>query len=153
MPRKKYPKPEPLERLRIYYGIVPIDVEVWANLADQGGRGSWTKRKASTALDILIDAYTDKLLNPLQTPHLSNLTLRRLLGKRQVSYLVAENKKILKKHNLSFEKTAHGLLAVELQKTFIVLKNAVVNNPNSLGCLNINSPEYLLGQKLLKGTF
>ena len=153
MPRKKLPKPEPLEQFRIYYGIIPVDVEIWANSADEGGRGSWRKRDASTALDILIEAFTDKLLNPLNNQGFIDNTLKLLLGKRQTTKLISENKKILRKHKISLQKTAQWLLAAELQKTFITLKNAVVNNPNNLGHLPINSTNHQLRQKLLKGTF
>ena len=153
MPRKKFPKVQPLERIRTYYGIIPIEATVWANLADEGGRGSWKKRQASAALDILIEAYTDKLLNPLHTRNVSDTALRRLLGKRQTSKLVMEIKSILRRHGLSFEKTALWLLAADLQKTFIVLQNAIVSNQNTLGHLPPNTPEFNIREKLLKGTF
>jgi hypothetical protein len=153
MPRKKFPKPEPLGRIQTYYGIVPVDVEIWANTADEGGRGSWKRRDASTALTILIETYTDRLLNELHPPKLSDLTLKRLLGNRQTSNLVEEIKPILRKHRLSFGKTALWLLAAELQKTFIVLRNAIESNQSNLGYLPSNSPEFKIRQKMSKGTF
>lgn len=153
MPRKKFPKPEPLERIQIYYGIVPIDLEIWANTADEGGRGSWKKRGASTALTILIETYTDRLFNELHPPKLSDSTLKRLLGNRQTSKLVEEIKPILRKRRISLGKTALWLLAEELQKTFIVLRNAIVSNQHNLECLPSNSPEFKIRQKMLKGTF
>lgn len=153
MPRKKFPKPEPLGRIQTYYGIVPVDVEIWANTADEGGRGSWKRRQTSTALTILIETYTDRLLNEWHPPKLSDLSLKRLLGNRQTSKLVEEIKPILRKHRLSFGKTALWLLAAELQKTFIVLRNAIVSNQSNLGYLPSNSPEFKFRQKMLKGTF
>lgn len=153
MPRKKSPKPEPLERIQTYYGIVPVDVEIWANTADEGGRGSWKKRNASTALAILIEVYTDRLLNELHPPKLSDFTLKRLLGNRQTSKLVEEIKPILRKHRISLGKTTLWLLAEELQRTFIVLQNAIVSNQKNLKSLPSNSPEFKIRQKMLKGTF
>jgi hypothetical protein len=153
MPRKKLPKPEPMERIQTYYGIAPLDIEVWVNKADQGGRGSWKRRDTNTAFNILVETYTDRLLNELHPPTLSDSTLKRLLGNRQTSKLVEEIKPVLKKHRLSFGKTALWLLAAELQKTFIVLRNAIVTNQNSLGHLPTNSPEFKIRQKILKGTF
>lgn len=153
MPRKKFPKPEPLERIQTYYGIVPVDVEIWANTADEGGRGSWKRRQTSTALTILIEVYSDRLLNEWHPPTLSDSTLKRLLGYRQTSMLVEEIKPILRKHRISLGKTALWLLAEELQKTFIAIQNAILSNSNNLGHLPSNSPEFKIRQKILKGTF
>jgi len=83
MPRKKFPKPEPLGRIQTYYGIVPVDVEIWANTADEGGRGSWKRRDASTALTILIETYTDRLLNELHPKGLKPKEIAELLEKKQ----------------------------------------------------------------------
>lgn len=153
MPRKKLKKPTPLEIIRIFYGIEIIEIEVWDNIADAGGRGSWRKRSANIALNLLIDSYADKLINPLQTPTLSDRTLKRLLGHRQTSKLAEEIKPILRRHKLFFKKTAIWLLAQELQKTFIVLRNALKANEGNLRHLAINSPEERIRQKMLKGTF
>lgn len=153
MPRKKFPKPEPLERIQTYYGIVPVDVEIWANTADEGGRGSWKKREASNALSILIETYSDRLFNELHPPKLSDSTLKRLLGHKQTSKLVEEIKPILRRHRISLGKTALWLLAEELQKTFVVIQNAIVSNQHNLEYLPSNSPEFKIRQKMLKGTF
>ncbi len=153
MPRKKLPKPEPLERIQTYYGIVPVDVEIWANTADEGGRGSWKRRDASTALTILIEVYSDRVLNEWHPPKLSDSTLKRLLGYRQTSKLVEEIKPILRRHRISLGKTALWLLAEELQKRFIAIQNAILSYPNNLGYLPSNSPEFKIRQKILKGTF
>jgi hypothetical protein len=153
MARKKYPKPQPIERMTIYQGIMPIVIEVWNNPADSGERGSWKQRKAGDALNILIEVYADKLLNPLNPPNVSDITLRRLLSKRQTLNLVDDIKSVLRRKNISFGKTALWLLAKELQNTFVALRNATINNQANLGHLPIDSPEYILRQKLLKGTF
>ena len=153
MPRKKLPTLEPLDRIHGYYGILPVEIEVWDNEADQGGRGSWKKRGKGTAINILTDAFSDRLLNPLNSPTVSDGALKRLLGRRQTSKLVQEIKPILRKHRLFFQKTALWLLAQELQKTFIVLQNAIVNNQHNLGHLPFNSPEFRIREKILKGTF
>lgn len=153
MPRKKNPKPTPVERIRAFYGIETIDIEVWENLADIGTRGSWKKRKAGIALNLLIDSYTDKLINPLQTPTLCDRTLKRLLGHRQTSKLAEEIKPLLKRNKLFFGKTAIWLLAQELQKNFIALRNALKANEGDLPHLAIDSPEEKIKQKMLKGTF
>lgn len=153
MPRKKLPKPEPLERIHTYYGIVPLDIEIWANTADEGGRGSWKRRDVSTALSILIEVYTDRLLNELHPPKLSDSTLKRLLGNRQTSKLVEEIKPILRRHRISLGKTALWMLAKELHKTFVVIQNAIVSNQRNLEYLPSNSPEFKIRQKMLKGMF
>jgi hypothetical protein len=158
MPRKKYPKPQPLERYYIPRGdgiasLIIDELEIWNNLADTGERGSWRQRNASTALDILIGVYEVRLLNPYHPPTVSDIALKRLLGKRQTSKLVLEIKPILRKHKLSFQKTALWLLAQELQKTFVVIKNGIQNNSNNPTHISINSPEYQIQQKILKGTF
>jgi len=153
MSRKKPPIPTPIYWSTINHGIELIDLSVWNNLADEGRRGSWKKRPASTALSLLIDAYMDKLLNPLNSTTVSNNALIKLLGKRQTSKLIVEIKPILRKHKLSFGKTAIWLLAADLQKTFAILQNALVANQNSLKRLPINSTELRLRKKLLKGTF
>jgi hypothetical protein len=153
MPRKRYPKPQPIESMTIYEGIMPIFIEVWNNPADSGERGSWKKRKAGDALNILIEVYTDKLLNPLNPPNVSDITLRRLMSKRQTLNLVDDIKSIFRRKNISFGKTALWLIAKDLQKTFLALKNATIANQNNLGHLPQNSPEYQLRQKFLKGTF
>jgi hypothetical protein len=154
MPRKKYPKPKPLESFPLGAGILSIyTVEIWDNFADSGERGSWKKRKACDALNVLIQAYESKLLSPYNPPNVSDIALRRLLGNRQTSKLIDEIKPILKKNNLTLQKTALWMVAKDLQNTFKALKNAIVNNQNNLGHLPVNSPEYLLRQKILKGTF
>ena len=154
MPRKKNPKPKPLESFPLGKGLLSIyTVEIWDNFADSGERGSWKKRKACDALNILIQAYESKLLSPYNPPNVSDIALRRLLGNRQTSKLIEEIKPILKKNNLTLQKTALWLVARDLQNTFAALKNAIVNNQNNLGHLPLNSPEYLLRQKILKGTF
>jgi hypothetical protein len=154
MPRKKNPKPKPLESFPLGKGLLSIyTVEIWDNFADSGERGSWKKRKACDALNVLIQAYESKLLSPYNPPNVSDIALRRLLGNRQTSKLIEEIKPILKKNNLTLQKTALWLVAKDLQNTFEALKNAIVNNQNNLGHLPLNSPEYLLRQKILKGTF
>ena len=153
MPRKKYPKPQPIESMTIYEGIMPILVEIWNNPADSGGRGSWKQRKAGDALNLLIEVYAEKLLNPLNPPNFSDVTLRRLLSKRQTLNLVDDIKSVLRRKNISLGKTALWLLAKELQNTFVALRNATINNQENLGHLPIDSPEYIIRQKLLKGTF
>jgi len=153
MPRKKLPKPQPPERITIHEGIMAVDVEVWDNPADSRERGSWKKRKAGDALNILMQAYESKLLSPYNPPNVSDIALRRLLGNRQTSKLIEEIKPILKRNNIKLQKTALWLVAKDLQNTFIAIKNAIINNQNNLGHLPINSPEYQLRQKILKGTF
>jgi len=154
MARKKYPKPNPLESFTLGEGILSIyTVEVWDNFADSEERGSWKKRKACDALNILIQAYESKLLSIYNPPNVSDIALRRLLGSRQTSNLVEEIKPLLRRKNIVLQKTALWEVAKALQITFIALKNAVINNQNNLKHLPVNSPEYLLSQKLLKGTF
>ena len=153
MPRKKLPKPNPLETYFIENGIMSVAVEVWANKADAGGSGSWRMRKASAALDTLIKAYEDKLLNPYHSRGVSEVALKRLLGKRQTSKLVEEIRPILKKNGFEFQKTALWTLAEELQKTFIALRNGVVSNQSTLPHLTVNSEEARIRDRMLKGTF
>ncbi len=154
MPRKKYPKPKPLESFPLGKGILSIyRVEIWDNFADSRERGSWKRRKTCDALNILIQAYDSKLLSPYNPPNVSDIALRRLLGNRQTSKLIEEIKPILKRNNIKLQKTALWLVAKDLQNTFIAIKNAIINNQNNLGHLPINSSEYQLRQKILKGTF
>jgi len=154
VPRKKYPKPEPLESFPLGKGILGIyTVEIWDNFADSGERGSWQRKKACDALNILIKAYENTLLSPYNAPNVSDIALRRLLGDRQTSKLVVDIKPILKRKNITLQKTALWLVAKDLQSTFLALKNATINNQNNLKHLPVNSQEYLLRQKFLKGTF
>jgi hypothetical protein len=67
--------------------------------------------------------------------------------------LVDDIKSVLRRKNISLGKTALWLLAKELQNTFVALRNATINNQENLGHLPIDSPEYIIRQKLLKGTF
>jgi hypothetical protein len=153
MPRKKLPKPKPLATYLTNYGIQFIEAEEWANKADAGGRGSWRMRDASTALDVLIDAYEDKLLNQYHSKSVSELALKRLLGKRQTSKLVEDIKPILRKEGLAFQKTALWLLAEDLQKTFIALRNGLITNQNILPHIPVNSDVARIRDRMLKGTF
>lgn len=154
MPRKKRPKPKPLESFPLVTDILSIyTVEVWDNFADSGERGSWKKRQACDALNILIRAYESKLLSPFNSPNVSNIALKQLLGKRQTSKLIEEIKPLLKKNKITLQKTALWLVTKDLQNTFIALKNATINNNKSSVSLQVNSQEYLLSQKFLKGTF
>jgi hypothetical protein len=153
MPRQKFPKPKPLETYFIESGLMSVEFEVWANKADAGERGSWRMRKASAALDILIKAYEDRLLNPFHSRSVSEIALKRLLGKRQTSKLVEEIRPILKKNRFEFQKTALWSLAEELQTTFIAIRNGIASNQSTLPHLPVNSEEARIRDRMLKGTF
>ena len=153
MPRKKLPKPKPLESFLINNGLMSIEVEVWANKADAGGSGSWRMRQASAALDVLVKAYEDKLFNQYHSRSVSEIALKRLLGKRQTLKLVEDIRLILKKNGFEFQKTALWKLAEELQRTFIALRNGVVSNQSTLPHLPVNSEEARIRDRILKGTF
>lgn len=153
MPKKKRPKPTPIERIRFFYGIETLEIEVWDCFPDVRGSGSWKKEAAWVSLDLLISYYSDKLLNPLHPPNVCDLALKRLLGHRQTSKLVEELKPILRRNKLLFKKTALWLLARELQKTFATLRDTVISNEANLIHLPVNSPEAKIRQKMLKGAF
>ena len=110
-------------------------------------------RNASSALDILIEAYEDKLFNQYHSKGVSEIALKRLLGKRQTSKLVEDIKPILRKKGLIFQKTALWKLAEELQKTFIALRNGVITNQTTLLHVPVNSDVARIRDRMLKGTF
>jgi hypothetical protein len=154
MPRKKLPKPTPLASYYFPRGegiasLIVDEVHVWNNTADAGTRGLWKRSEASTAFDILIENYLNKLSNPLQTKGVDKKALEMLLGYRQTSKLAIEIKPILKKHRIFFGKTALWELAHTLQKSFITAQNAVINDVENVNRLSVNSPEYQFRQKIL----
>lgn len=153
MPRKKPQKISPLSQFVTRNGKEWIDVAIWANLADEGGRGSWKKRLASDAFEILLKEYADRLFNTLHPPSVCDITLKRLFGHRQTSKLVNDIKKILRRHRITFAKTALWLLAERVQKSFHELRDAIVGTQDNPCDLPVNSREALIRQKILKGTF
>jgi len=126
MPRKVTPKPKPLERHTFYDGIIPVEVEVWDNKADVGTRGSWNKRKASSALDLLMEIFIDKIYLTNPTPQqITRIKLTRMSIKGPTQALALEIAPILKTRKLYLELRARWSIAKDLKIHLRAIENAL----------------------------
>lgn len=151
MPRKPTPKAVPVETFKL---DADTTVDVWKNPADEGGRGSQSKRKRGEAFNLVLDDLSKRLTEQNMAPERLTLILNELLGDRNVDR-VSRNfvAPILKKHRINLSETTEWEIAKDICDTFRVLEMAVKNNPGQLLQLERYSPEYYVRKELEEGTF
>lgn len=151
MPRKPTPKAVPVETFKL---DADTTVDVWKNPADEGGRGSQSKRKRGEAFNLALDELNKRLVEQYSSPARLKLTLRDLLGDRTVDTVAKKFvAPILESHEITLSDTTLWEVANDICKTFQALEMAVKNNASELQPLERYSPEYYVRKELEEGTF
>ena len=151
MPRKIKQKPQPIESIPLNSNT---EIQVWNNPADEGGRGSESKRKRGDAFNLILGELQKKLTEQNMAPARLTLTLKDLLGDRTVDTVARKYvSPTLKKQGITLSATTEWEIAKDICDTFKALEMAVKNNSGQLQPLEKYSPEYFTRQELEKGTF